>query len=56
MALNVPLVVMYKINGQAMEKYYVAGTLICLICNVPSYASGHLGHVLIPTKTYSADH
>ncbi|KAJ7323846.1 hypothetical protein DFH08DRAFT_1028640 [Mycena albidolilacea] len=52
MALNVPLVVVYKISGQAMEKYYVAGTtLICLICNVPPYASGNLGHVLIPTKT-----
>ncbi|KAJ7899304.1 hypothetical protein B0H14DRAFT_3424127 [Mycena olivaceomarginata] len=35
MALNVPLVVVYNINGQAMEKYYVAGTiLICLVCNV----------------------
>ncbi|KAJ7826785.1 hypothetical protein B0H14DRAFT_3467449 [Mycena olivaceomarginata] len=52
MALNVPLVVVYKISGQAMEKYYVAGTaLICLICNVPPYASGNLGHALIPTKT-----
>ncbi|KAJ7323849.1 hypothetical protein DFH08DRAFT_1028650 [Mycena albidolilacea] len=46
MALNVPLVVVYKISGQAMEKYYVAGTtLICLICNVPPYASGNLGHI-----------
>ncbi|KAJ7324028.1 hypothetical protein DFH08DRAFT_817500 [Mycena albidolilacea] len=52
MALNVPLVVVYKISGQAMEKYYVAGTiLICLICNIPPYASGNLGHVLIPTET-----
>ncbi|KAJ7355310.1 hypothetical protein DFH08DRAFT_954806 [Mycena albidolilacea] len=52
MALNVPLVVVYNINGQAMEKYYVAGTiLICLICNVPPYASGNLGHVLIPAET-----
>ncbi|KAJ7841172.1 hypothetical protein B0H14DRAFT_3869259 [Mycena olivaceomarginata] len=51
MAVNVPLVVVYKISGQAMEKYYVAGTtLICLICNVPPYASGNLGHVLIPPK------
>ncbi|KAJ7303071.1 hypothetical protein DFH08DRAFT_986682 [Mycena albidolilacea] len=51
MALNVPLMVVYKISGQAMEKHYVAGTtLICLICNVPPYASGNLGHVLIPTK------
>ncbi|KAJ7314297.1 hypothetical protein DFH08DRAFT_895903 [Mycena albidolilacea] len=44
MALNVPLVVVYKISGQAMEKYYVAGTtLISLICMVPPYASGNLG-------------
>ncbi|KAJ7305677.1 hypothetical protein DFH08DRAFT_976227 [Mycena albidolilacea] len=50
-ALNVPLVVVQNINGRAMEKYYVAGTtLICLICNVVPYASGNLGHVLIPTK------
>ncbi|KAJ7852803.1 hypothetical protein B0H14DRAFT_3656743 [Mycena olivaceomarginata] len=50
-ALNVPLVVVQNINGQAMEKYYVAGTtLICLICNVLPYASGNLGHVLIPTE------
>ncbi|KAJ7832731.1 hypothetical protein B0H14DRAFT_3463169 [Mycena olivaceomarginata] len=52
MALNVPLVVVYKISGQAMEKYYLAGTaLISLICMVPPYASGNLGHVPIPTKT-----
>ncbi|KAJ7302934.1 hypothetical protein DFH08DRAFT_904340 [Mycena albidolilacea] len=44
MALNVPLVVVYKISGQAMEKCYVAGTtLISLICMVPPYASGNLG-------------
>ncbi|KAJ7892574.1 hypothetical protein B0H14DRAFT_2686877 [Mycena olivaceomarginata] len=28
MGLNVPLVVVYKISGQAMEKYYVAGTIL----------------------------
>ncbi|KAJ7323848.1 hypothetical protein DFH08DRAFT_1085263 [Mycena albidolilacea] len=51
MALNVPLVVVYNISGQALEKYYVAGTtFFCLICNVPPYASGNLGHVLIPTE------
>ncbi|KAJ7852808.1 hypothetical protein B0H14DRAFT_3656746 [Mycena olivaceomarginata] len=49
--LNVPLVVVQNISGKAMEKYYVAGTtLICLICNVLPYASGNLGHVLIPTE------
>ncbi|KAJ7852804.1 hypothetical protein B0H14DRAFT_3656745 [Mycena olivaceomarginata] len=42
-SLNVPLVVVHNVNGQAMEKYYVAGTtLICLICTVPPYASGNL--------------
>ncbi|KAJ7821335.1 hypothetical protein B0H14DRAFT_2831654 [Mycena olivaceomarginata] len=42
--LNVPLVVVCKINGQAMEKYYVAGTtLISLICMGIPYASGNLG-------------
>ncbi|KAJ7860399.1 hypothetical protein B0H14DRAFT_3446068 [Mycena olivaceomarginata] len=52
MALNVPLVVVYKISSQAMEKYYVARTtLVSLICMVPPYASGNLGHVPIPTKT-----
>ncbi|KAJ7722550.1 hypothetical protein B0H14DRAFT_3520283 [Mycena olivaceomarginata] len=46
MALNVPLVVVYNISGQAIEKYYVTGTtLICLICNIPPYASGNLGHI-----------
>ncbi|KAJ7352149.1 hypothetical protein DFH08DRAFT_1077903 [Mycena albidolilacea] len=45
-SLNVPLVVVHNVNGQAMEKYYVAGTtLICLICTVPPYASGKLGKV-----------
>ncbi|KAJ7807623.1 hypothetical protein B0H14DRAFT_3764004 [Mycena olivaceomarginata] len=43
-ALNIPLVVVFNFNGQAMEKYYVAGTtLICLICNVSPYASGNTG-------------
>ncbi|KAJ7352159.1 hypothetical protein DFH08DRAFT_990318 [Mycena albidolilacea] len=46
------LVVVQNISGQAMEKYYVAGAvLICLICNIPLYASGNLGHVLIPVET-----
>jgi hypothetical protein len=41
----------YNISGQAMEKYYIAGTtFICFICNVPPYTSGNLGHVLNPTK------
>ncbi|KAJ7314511.1 hypothetical protein DFH08DRAFT_1041760 [Mycena albidolilacea] len=53
MVLNVPLVLVYNISGQAVEKYYVAGTtFICLICNVPPYTSGNLGHVLNPTKAF----
>ncbi|KAJ7349838.1 hypothetical protein DFH08DRAFT_863198 [Mycena albidolilacea] len=45
LTLNIArLVVVYKISGQAMEKYYVAGTtLVSLICMVPPYASGNLG-------------
>ncbi|KAJ7911342.1 hypothetical protein B0H13DRAFT_2328422 [Mycena leptocephala] len=38
-AVNLPLVLVYKVNGQRMEKYYVFGTAVmCLICNVPPYA------------------
>ncbi|KAJ7305678.1 hypothetical protein DFH08DRAFT_976228 [Mycena albidolilacea] len=45
-SLNVPLVVVHNVNGQAMEKYCIAATtLICLICTVPPYASGNLGHM-----------
>ncbi|KAF7363166.1 hypothetical protein MVEN_00669100 [Mycena venus] len=44
MALNLPLVLVHKVKGQKMEKYYVLGnTLLCLICNIAAYASGHLG-------------
>ncbi|KAJ7787659.1 hypothetical protein B0H13DRAFT_2526196 [Mycena leptocephala] len=45
-AINLPLVLAYDVNGQKMEKYYVFGTaLVCLICNVAPYAAGKLGHV-----------
>ncbi|KAJ7619773.1 hypothetical protein DFH06DRAFT_1060860 [Mycena polygramma] len=44
MALNLPLVLAYHVNGQKMEKYYILGTaFICLVCNLPPYASGNLG-------------
>ncbi|KAJ7120026.1 hypothetical protein C8R44DRAFT_981986 [Mycena epipterygia] len=45
-AVNLPLVLAYNVNGQKMEKYYVFGTgLVCLICSVAPYAAGKLGHV-----------
>ncbi|KAF8142603.1 hypothetical protein K438DRAFT_1994770 [Mycena galopus ATCC 62051] len=45
MALNLPLVLAHNVDGQKLEKYYVLGTtLLCLICNIAPYASGHLGH------------
>ncbi|KAJ7321922.1 hypothetical protein DFH08DRAFT_357041 [Mycena albidolilacea] len=43
-ALNLPLVLALRINGQKMEKYYVLGiAFTCLIVNLASYASGSLG-------------
>ncbi|KAJ6541237.1 hypothetical protein DFH09DRAFT_1368332 [Mycena vulgaris] len=44
MALNLPLVLVYRVNGQHMEKYYVLGTsVVCTTCTVSAYASGSLG-------------
>ncbi|KAJ6455342.1 hypothetical protein C8R47DRAFT_1166262 [Mycena vitilis] len=44
MALNLPLVLAYKVNGQKMEKWYIAGTVfVSLVCNVVPYATGSLG-------------
>ncbi|KAJ7880131.1 hypothetical protein B0H13DRAFT_2542397 [Mycena leptocephala] len=44
-AINLPLVLAYNVNGQKMEPYYVFGTtLVCLLCNVVPYAAGKLGH------------
>ncbi|KAF7340507.1 hypothetical protein MSAN_02122100 [Mycena sanguinolenta] len=43
-AINLPLVLAFNINGQKMEKYYVGGvTLIALVSNLVPYASGNLG-------------
>ncbi|KAF7360867.1 hypothetical protein MSAN_01116300 [Mycena sanguinolenta] len=43
-AVNLPLVLAFNINGQKMEKYYVIGiTLIAIISNLAPYASGNLG-------------
>ncbi|KAJ7352092.1 hypothetical protein DFH08DRAFT_857929 [Mycena albidolilacea] len=44
MALNLQLVVVYRVNGQKMERYYIGGAiLLTLACNVPPYAAGALG-------------
>ncbi|KAJ7779698.1 hypothetical protein B0H16DRAFT_1829930 [Mycena metata] len=43
-ALNLQLVVVHKINGQAMEKYYVLGSwVMSLGLTVPAYASKQYG-------------
>ncbi|KAJ7852809.1 hypothetical protein B0H14DRAFT_3656748 [Mycena olivaceomarginata] len=44
MALNLQLVLVYGVNGQRMERYYIAGAIfLALACNVPPYAAGALG-------------
>ncbi|KAF7358621.1 hypothetical protein MSAN_01200800 [Mycena sanguinolenta] len=43
-AINLPLVLVFNVNGRKMEKYYVGGiTMIALVPNLASYASGNLG-------------
>ncbi|KAJ6539887.1 hypothetical protein DFH09DRAFT_1368687 [Mycena vulgaris] len=43
-ALNLQLVLVYGVNGNKMEKYYIAGSvLLCAICNVPTWIAGELG-------------
>ncbi|KAF7378418.1 hypothetical protein MSAN_00268400 [Mycena sanguinolenta] len=43
-AINLPLVLAFNVNGRKMEKYYVGGiTLIALVSNVVPYASGMPG-------------
>ncbi|KAJ6530996.1 hypothetical protein DFH09DRAFT_1284978 [Mycena vulgaris] len=43
-ALVAQLVLVHKLNGQRMEKYYILGTaIICGACNGSAYASGNLG-------------
>ncbi|KAJ7120024.1 hypothetical protein C8R44DRAFT_981985 [Mycena epipterygia] len=52
-AINLPLVLTYNVNGQKMEKYYVLGIgLVCLICNVTPYAAGKLGWAVDGTCWY----
>ncbi|KAJ7101660.1 hypothetical protein C8R44DRAFT_988335 [Mycena epipterygia] len=53
-AVNLPLVLAFNVNGQKMEKYYVLGAgLVCLICNVAPYAAGKLGWAAEGTCWYS---
>ncbi|KAJ6539869.1 hypothetical protein DFH09DRAFT_1368680 [Mycena vulgaris] len=43
-ALNLQLVLVYGVNGNKMEKYYIAGSaLLCAVCNVPTWITGELG-------------
>ncbi|KAF7340506.1 hypothetical protein MSAN_02122000 [Mycena sanguinolenta] len=43
-AVNLPLVLVFNINGKRMEKYYVGGiALIALVSNIVPYASGNFG-------------
>ncbi|KAJ6533397.1 hypothetical protein DFH09DRAFT_1370030 [Mycena vulgaris] len=44
MALNLQLVLVYGVNGNRMEKYYIIGSfLFCGVCNVTPWAAGQLG-------------
>ncbi|KAJ7465902.1 hypothetical protein FB451DRAFT_1261303 [Mycena latifolia] len=44
MALNLPLVLVYGVNGNKMEKYYTVGSLfICVVCNASPWIAGELG-------------
>ncbi|KAF7368063.1 hypothetical protein MSAN_00872400 [Mycena sanguinolenta] len=43
-AINLPLVLAFNVNGLKMEKYYVIGILlISIVSNLAPYVSGHLG-------------
>ncbi|KAF7367967.1 hypothetical protein MSAN_00862000 [Mycena sanguinolenta] len=43
-ALNLPLVLVFGVNGNKMEKYYIIGSVfLCLACNIPPLAFGKLG-------------
>ncbi|KAJ7138154.1 hypothetical protein C8R44DRAFT_766945 [Mycena epipterygia] len=44
MALNLQLVLVYGVNGNMMEKYYIIGSsLLSLTCSITPYAAGQLG-------------
>ncbi|KAF8173137.1 hypothetical protein K438DRAFT_1486114, partial [Mycena galopus ATCC 62051] len=43
-ALNLPLVLAFGVNGSRMEKYYIIGSVIfCSACNITPLAYGKLG-------------
>ncbi|KAJ7181462.1 hypothetical protein C8R43DRAFT_1116833 [Mycena crocata] len=44
-SLNLQLVLVHRINGQMMEKYYLIGSsLLCAICNITPLAAGQIGY------------
>ncbi|KAJ7279660.1 hypothetical protein C8J57DRAFT_1221311 [Mycena rebaudengoi] len=44
MALNLVLVLVFEVNGQKMEKYYILDAFIlCAICSIVPYAAGRYG-------------
>ncbi|THU90579.1 hypothetical protein K435DRAFT_675819 [Dendrothele bispora CBS 962.96] len=43
-ALNLQLVVVHRVNGQRMEKFYVIGSCLVSLCTtIPPYAAGQYG-------------
>ncbi|KAF4565329.1 G-protein coupled receptors family 2 profile 2 domain-containing protein [Pleurotus pulmonarius] len=43
-ALNLQLVVVHRVNGQRMEKFYVLGSFVIGLClTIPAYATGQYG-------------
>ncbi|KAF7341139.1 hypothetical protein MVEN_01848500 [Mycena venus] len=43
-ALNLQLVLVYSVNGNMMEKFYILGTVfVCLACSIPTLAAGEFG-------------
>ncbi|KAJ7147882.1 hypothetical protein C8R43DRAFT_1129440 [Mycena crocata] len=46
MALNIPLVIIYRVDGKMMEKYYLIGSfLLCTASHVPLYVAQRVGWV-----------
>ncbi|THU90612.1 hypothetical protein K435DRAFT_728241 [Dendrothele bispora CBS 962.96] len=56
-ALNLQLVVVHRVNGQRMEKFYVIGSCIISLCiTIPPYAAGQYGwDPLVQDCWYSSD-
>ncbi|KAJ7187609.1 hypothetical protein GGX14DRAFT_580931 [Mycena pura] len=48
MAINLVFVLVYGLNGNRLEKYYILGSLFLVgACNIPVWASGALGCVVL---------